>query len=128
MIERPDYGADETRQQVVYLLLRFKGRIGAIHYRRGLLICVLLLVVSACLYQTHIPEAAAPFLALMAWIFLAVTIKRLHDFDRSGGWSLLLIPVLFLVGLNWAAGHVLLLGLDLLQLEARHGRTQPIRS
>jgi uncharacterized membrane protein YhaH (DUF805 family) len=49
-------------------------------------------VVNLHLSDTH---GATPFvivtivLALCTWIGLVVTIKRLHDFNASGGWALL---------------------------------------
>jgi uncharacterized membrane protein YhaH (DUF805 family) len=117
-VRPPDYDPDYSRQDVVYLLFRFGGRIGAPHFRRGVLVSLVLAIVLLMADSMTIAGIPSPserpllFIAVTSpaiWIFAAVAVKRLHDFGRGGGWLILLVPVAFGIGHQIFAAYGLLL-------------------
>jgi uncharacterized membrane protein YhaH (DUF805 family) len=117
-VRRPDYAPDHSREDAVYLLFRFGGRIGAVHFRRGLFVSLalaifLLMAVSMTTAGFPAPpERPLLFIVVILpaiWIFAAVAVKRLHDFGRGGGWLILLVLVAFGIGHQLSVAYLLLL-------------------
>jgi uncharacterized membrane protein YhaH (DUF805 family) len=84
------------------LFLGFSGRINRAKYWLCVLASCVSIFVALFLSIDVLENDYAAILALVPsfWIYLAATVKRLHDLDRSGWW---LIPWLFI-----PAGQVIL--------------------
>lgn len=101
-------------------LFSFKGRIG----RRDFWIWIALWALSMVLLFSLAGngwldlQMAAFALVCLIWPTACVTVKRLHDRNRSGLWALLMVVAWILLAGNWA---VLGLGGWTLYSDADHG-------
>ena len=77
------------------LLFSFSGRINRTRYWLCLLVFCACLLTAAVI--AFVPESDFAMILILPpyWIYFAATVKRLHDLDRSGWWSIALffIPV-----------------------------------
>ncbi|WP_162931523.1 DUF805 domain-containing protein [Mesorhizobium sp. DCY119] len=87
-----------NRQQILWVFFGFSGRISRQAFAlAGLLLYVIRLypvyrMIAAEGDETVINHWASVFIAMFAVLIvshIALAVKRLHDFDRSGWWSLL---------------------------------------
>lgn len=107
-----------ARPGILHMWFGFSGRFNrAKCWLVGLVNCAILIVGAACAYASE--SAAAWVLFGLAYVALAlsglaITIKRLHDRDKSGWWSLLFLvapSVLSGVGAAFGQGAGALTGL-----------------
>lgn len=75
---------------------KFSGRAGRVEFWNFVLFCVLLsIVVGAIVGMLRLPVLAYIWSVALLIPCLAVTVRRLHDINRSGWWVLIyLVPVL----------------------------------
>lgn len=85
-----------------WLLFGFRGRLARMPYWIGTAVSVLVMVVAFLLFvaDTQSPWALAVFMLLVligSFIGIALSLKRLHDRNKSGWWLLiyLIAPAIF---------------------------------
>ncbi|KAA1194693.1 DUF805 domain-containing protein [Photorhabdus heterorhabditis] len=81
----------------------FKGRIGRREFWIGIGICLaLMLVIFTIQGMSDLPMHYAVFaVVLVMYPAVAIMAKRLHDRNKRGGWSLLLLLAWLLIAVDW---------------------------
>jgi uncharacterized membrane protein YhaH (DUF805 family) len=99
------------------LLFGFRGRINRAKWWLAVLIYFIIAVVAA-IVSAVMPETVGGLVTLAAlipqvWIYLAASVKRLHDLNRTGAWLVLFVlgPVVLVILFFVIAGMDVLLAL-----------------
>ncbi|OCQ54372.1 hypothetical protein Ppb6_00274 [Photorhabdus australis subsp. thailandensis] len=81
----------------------FKGRIGRREFWIGIGVCLaLMLVIFTIQGMGYLPMHYAVFaVGLVMYPAAAIMAKRLHDRNKRGGWSLLLLLAWLLIAVDW---------------------------
>jgi uncharacterized membrane protein YhaH (DUF805 family) len=78
-------------KEIFWFLFLFNGRLN----RKGYWLFTAPIVLLAILGQQEVIVVNTIIMLCLVWISFAVIIKRLHDINKSGWWSLIvLIPIL----------------------------------